>query len=138
MIAHSFTLAALVFAQAAKKNNVREKDKSKATPKIMDETRNVRQDTWIPTRGEPRPVDRIMQLAAGSSENDTPWMPPVMAGILTSFCTAIILSLIRPPLVVFKKRGERPEHAPTLQGHALLAWSLIAGASAAALVKIKV
>ena len=82
----------------------------------------MEQQTWIPTKSDPKPVEQIMELG-----KDKAWVPPLMAGLATSFCSAIILSLLRPPLVVYKTSNDKPEHAPRLQSTALFFWSLLAG-----------
>ena len=88
-------------------------------------------DTWIPTRTE-KPMDKIIELTGG--EDKPSWVPPLMAGLLTAFCTSILLSLIRPPLVVYRTKKDTMDRAASLQTHALLAWSLVAGAVTAMLV----
>jgi hypothetical protein len=82
--------------------------------------------TWIPKKQEEMPVEKIMNMG-----KDKAWVPPVMTGLVSFFCTAIILSLLRPPLVVYKTSDDRPEQSPRLQVSALFLWSLIAGVAAA-------
>lgn len=93
-------------------------------------------ETWIPKRqAPPKAVEKIIMLAGGNDEASSKgkWTPPFMVGLLTAFCTAIILSLLRPPIVVFKSSTDPPERAPRLQAYALLAWSLIAAVVAGGL-----